>query len=298
MTSVDVAELIPGLYFLRFPVGHAYLCADPDGLTLVDTSAPGSAAQLAAAIQRIGREPSDLRQVILTHCHIDHAGSAAEISRQTGAEVLAGHADAAFLRGAVPVPGPDLTDWERPIYDQVTRQFPVHLDRRQRGRELPGDLVVDWPFPVGQVRPRYRRRTAQERRIGLPGQHLSPGLAADLGRRAGVVDVAVRENDLPQVTGVTANLPDGVGQLRSGAGHAGVNKGQPVRVRAQVGMPDREAQKVQARSQFCHIHAGNAKGISCLSAWSSGCYTSRTPSWARIAGGVAQSSASFAFASG
>jgi glyoxylase-like metal-dependent hydrolase (beta-lactamase superfamily II) len=136
VTGVDVVELIPGLYFLRFPVGHAYLCADPDGLTLVDTSVPGSAPRLAAAIRQIGREPRDLRQVILTHCHIDHAGSAAEISRQTGAEVLAGHADAAFLRGAAPVPGPDLTDWERPIYDQVTRQLPATVLPVQVDREL------------------------------------------------------------------------------------------------------------------------------------------------------------------
>ena len=133
---MDVAELTSGLYFLRFPVGHAYLCADPDGLTLIDTSVPGSAPQLADAIRQIGRDPSDLRQVVLTHGHIDHAGSAAEISRQTGAEVLAGQADAAFLRGTAPVPGPDLADWERPIYDQVTRQLPASVPPVRVDREL------------------------------------------------------------------------------------------------------------------------------------------------------------------
>jgi hypothetical protein len=43
--------------FLRFPVGHAYLCADPGGLTLFDTSVPGSAPQLGAAIRQIGCQP-------------------------------------------------------------------------------------------------------------------------------------------------------------------------------------------------------------------------------------------------
>jgi len=47
--TVDVIELFPDLHFLRFPVGHAYLCQDPDGLTLIDTSVPGSAAQIATA---------------------------------------------------------------------------------------------------------------------------------------------------------------------------------------------------------------------------------------------------------
>jgi glyoxylase-like metal-dependent hydrolase (beta-lactamase superfamily II) len=122
---MDVVELAPGLYFLRFPVGHAYLCADPGGLTLIDTSVPGTAPQLAAAIRQIGHEPADLRRVILTHCHADHAGSAAEASAWAGAEILAGAADAAFLRGEAPVPPPDLADWERPIYDRVSRQLPA-----------------------------------------------------------------------------------------------------------------------------------------------------------------------------
>lgn len=32
---MDVSELVPRLYFIRFPVGNAYLWRDPDGLTLI-----------------------------------------------------------------------------------------------------------------------------------------------------------------------------------------------------------------------------------------------------------------------
>jgi hypothetical protein len=49
---MDVIELIPGLHFLRFPVGHAYLYRDPDGLTLIDSSVPSSAPQIAAPSAR------------------------------------------------------------------------------------------------------------------------------------------------------------------------------------------------------------------------------------------------------
>lgn len=134
---MDLVELAPGLYFLRFPVGHVYLCADPGGLTLIDTSLPGSAPQLAAAIRQLGHEPGELRQVVLTHCHADHAGAAAEISARTGAQVLAGRPDAPFLRGETPVPPPDLAGWERPIYEQVRRQLPARPVQPVRvGREL------------------------------------------------------------------------------------------------------------------------------------------------------------------
>jgi glyoxylase-like metal-dependent hydrolase (beta-lactamase superfamily II) len=77
---VDVVELIPGLHFLRFPIGHAYLWQDPGGLTLIDTSVPGSAPLIATAIRGIGHEPAGLRRLLLTHFHADHAGSAAEIA--------------------------------------------------------------------------------------------------------------------------------------------------------------------------------------------------------------------------
>jgi glyoxylase-like metal-dependent hydrolase (beta-lactamase superfamily II) len=122
---MDIIELIPGLHFLRFPVGHAYLCEDPDDLALIDTSLPGSAPQIAAAIRSIGHDPADLRWLMLTHFHPDHAGSAAEIAAWGGAEVCAHHADAPFLRGEAPGPAPDLADWERPLFDQVSRQLPA-----------------------------------------------------------------------------------------------------------------------------------------------------------------------------
>jgi glyoxylase-like metal-dependent hydrolase (beta-lactamase superfamily II) len=37
--------------------------------------------------------------------------------------VLAHHADAPFIRAAGAGPGPDLADWERPLYERVTSQL-------------------------------------------------------------------------------------------------------------------------------------------------------------------------------
>jgi glyoxylase-like metal-dependent hydrolase (beta-lactamase superfamily II) len=128
---MDVIELIPCLHFLRFPIGHAYLYRDPDGLTLIDTSVPGSAPQIATAIRTLGHNLADLRRLMLTHIHADHVGSAAEIAAWGNIEVCAHRADAPFLRGQAPGPPPDLADWERPIFDQVSRDLPapVRIDR-------------------------------------------------------------------------------------------------------------------------------------------------------------------------
>jgi glyoxylase-like metal-dependent hydrolase (beta-lactamase superfamily II) len=190
VTSMDVVELVPGLYFLRFPIGHVYLCADPGGLTLIDTGLPGSAAHIAAAIGQLGHDPSELRQVVLTHFHADHAGVAAEISAWTGAGVLAGQADAPFLRGDAPGPPPDLADWERPIYDQVTSQLPdtpvqpVRVDRELRdGDELDfggGALTIavpgHTPGSIACYLPRTRVLIAGDAIARRPDGRAMPGV--------------------------------------------------------------------------------------------------------------------------
>jgi glyoxylase-like metal-dependent hydrolase (beta-lactamase superfamily II) len=121
---MDIIQLMPRLYFIRLPVGHAYLWQDPEGLTLIDTGLPGSAPLIAAAIRQAGYRPADLRRVVLTHFHADHIGAAADITGWGEVEVLAHHADAPFIRAQAAGPPPDLADWEQPVYDQVMSRLP------------------------------------------------------------------------------------------------------------------------------------------------------------------------------
>jgi glyoxylase-like metal-dependent hydrolase (beta-lactamase superfamily II) len=119
---VEVIQLTPQLHFIQFPVGHGYLWRDPDGLTLIDTGLPGSAPLIAAAIHQAGYEPADLRHLVLTHFHPDHIGAAADVAGWGDVEVLAHQADAPFIRAQAAGPPPDLADWERPLYEQITSQ--------------------------------------------------------------------------------------------------------------------------------------------------------------------------------
>jgi glyoxylase-like metal-dependent hydrolase (beta-lactamase superfamily II) len=122
---MNVIELLPRLRFIRFPVGHAYLWHDPDGLTLIDAGLPGSAPLIADAIRQSGYRLADLRRLVLTHFHADHIGAAAAIAGWGAVEVIAHHADVPFIRAGAAGPAPDLADWERPIYDQVMSQLPA-----------------------------------------------------------------------------------------------------------------------------------------------------------------------------
>ncbi|MFF8603230.1 MBL fold metallo-hydrolase [Streptomyces sp. NPDC015232] len=57
---------------------------------VVDAGTPGSGRRIHEGIAAHGVDPSDVSLIVITHGHIDHFGSAAELHRLTGAPV-AGH---------------------------------------------------------------------------------------------------------------------------------------------------------------------------------------------------------------
>jgi glyoxylase-like metal-dependent hydrolase (beta-lactamase superfamily II) len=64
------------------------LVQDDGSVTLVDTGLKRAPARIVAGLAAIGKHPSDVTRIVLTHVHPDHAGGAAEMSRRTGAPVL------------------------------------------------------------------------------------------------------------------------------------------------------------------------------------------------------------------
>jgi len=69
-----------------------------DGLTLIDSGERESWEQdIKPYIRSLGRDPEEVRLVVLTHNHDDHVGSARQIRAETGAELVAGEETARFL---------------------------------------------------------------------------------------------------------------------------------------------------------------------------------------------------------
>ena len=80
------------------PLGmvNAHLIRSPQGCILVDAGIPGSERKIGRMLARHGLSFADIKLIVVTHAHTDHAGSAARLRALSGAPILAHEADADF----------------------------------------------------------------------------------------------------------------------------------------------------------------------------------------------------------
>ena len=95
-----------GLVWHRAALGSvsAYVLARGRQAAIVDTGLKGSEAQIGEAVKAAGLAWTDVRHVIVTHKHPDHAGSlAAVLAAATNATVSAGQADIGAIESPRPI---------------------------------------------------------------------------------------------------------------------------------------------------------------------------------------------------
>ena len=134
-------ELARDIYSLGHGKGghvHAFLIDNDNELTLIDTLFEGDARLVLGAIDQLGRKPSDLKRIGITHGHRSHLGGLAALKRATGATVYA-HA------------------WEADIVSGDRRAQPVSILPQQSLRLIPFQLGL-WlgipkhtPCPVDEL---------------------------------------------------------------------------------------------------------------------------------------------------
>jgi glyoxylase-like metal-dependent hydrolase (beta-lactamase superfamily II) len=91
----NVAE---GVHRIQTGPVNWYLLEDEDGVTAVDAGLPRSWDELGWALAELGRRPSELRAVVLTHAHYDHVGFAERARTELGVPVLVHPADEELSR--------------------------------------------------------------------------------------------------------------------------------------------------------------------------------------------------------
>jgi metallo-beta-lactamase class B len=74
-----------------------FLITAPTGHVLIDGGVPGHTRLITNNIRRLGFALRDVKWILNSHAHCDHAGGIAALARATGAQVIAGAADTTLL---------------------------------------------------------------------------------------------------------------------------------------------------------------------------------------------------------
>jgi glyoxylase-like metal-dependent hydrolase (beta-lactamase superfamily II) len=80
-------QVAQGVHRVADGIVNWYLVVDGDEVALYDAGWPRSWQNVQRALRQIGRSPSDLTAVLLTHGHPDHLGAAERVRRETGAKI-------------------------------------------------------------------------------------------------------------------------------------------------------------------------------------------------------------------
>ncbi|MBI3714526.1 MAG: MBL fold metallo-hydrolase [Betaproteobacteria bacterium] len=99
MTALQIIR-IP---ILPFGMVNCHLILGPNGCILVDTGLPRSEAKIERALTKRGRSFKDIKLIVVTHAHVDHAGSAALLRELSGAPIVAHDGDARYFSRDTPM---------------------------------------------------------------------------------------------------------------------------------------------------------------------------------------------------
>jgi glyoxylase-like metal-dependent hydrolase (beta-lactamase superfamily II) len=135
-------EVAEGVYRIPAKAANTYLVEAPNGLVLVDTGLPGSEKRIFNAVRRIGRQPEEIKLVLLTHRHPDHIGSAAALKRETSATLASHPFEKPYVAGTLVVSMPRawslrgrivkrlgaITQWTLRFL-RIIKYRPIHVDK-------------------------------------------------------------------------------------------------------------------------------------------------------------------------
>ena len=99
----DAEQIARGVYLIGGPGisrsddATAFIVAFGPELVMIDSGAGGSTEMLIRNIEGAGLDPKRISQLILTHCHIDHIGSAPAFRERFGCKIMIHALDAAAL---------------------------------------------------------------------------------------------------------------------------------------------------------------------------------------------------------
>ena len=95
--SVKPFRIVENLYYVGAVEITSFLITSPEGHILIDGGFMETAPQILRNIRTLGFKPEDVKILLISQAHYDHAGGLAELKKRTGAKLFASKEDAALL---------------------------------------------------------------------------------------------------------------------------------------------------------------------------------------------------------
>ena len=132
----------------------AILVTSPAGHVLVDAGLPETAPHVLRNVRALGFRPEDIRAIVNSHAHYDHAGGIAAVQRVSGARVVLGERSAPVVRTgrvgrddpqfAIALPYPGAARVETIAYGDTLRVGPLRLVAHHTAGHTPGGTSWSW----------------------------------------------------------------------------------------------------------------------------------------------------------
>ncbi len=133
-------KIVEGIHQVDGVNANAYLVEDGEKLILIDTGIPRNHKKITKYIEGLGRKPTDVSTIVLTHFHIDHAGSAKKMKELTNAKVAVHELDADYVAGKKAPPKPKNLMFK--ALSSVFKAAPVEVDLLLKDNDKVGSLIV------------------------------------------------------------------------------------------------------------------------------------------------------------
>ena len=192
MTVPRASEVATNVYQVSLPGTSVFMLLD-DAVTIVDAGWRGTGRGVLESLARLGRQSSEVSNIVVTHHHTDHLGDAAYLSEMCSAPVAVHQDEAPFVQGEMEPPSPFTNRVVGRLMSPLLasrRPKPVAVDRRLADGDLlgggavkvvhspghtPGSISIHLPrtglLMVGDAL-EYRRG-----RLGLPSSHFTADMA-------------------------------------------------------------------------------------------------------------------------
>lgn len=132
----------------------ALLITSPEGHILIDGGLPNSAPLILKNIAALGFNARDIRIILNSHAHYDHAGGIAALQEVSGARVIASAASAPVIARGLPdhddpqhgiaLPMPPVRNVDVLGAGEVLRLGPLALTLHATGGHTPGGSTWSW----------------------------------------------------------------------------------------------------------------------------------------------------------